>query len=58
LGCRDCGSKEVDAYCLYSESRLVCQPCLVKKEGGSSSPISFLGEQKRYKKSWGIDLKE
>jgi len=23
------------------ENKLVCQPCLMKKEGGSSSPISF-----------------
>jgi hypothetical protein len=58
LGCRDCRSKEVDAYCLYSESWLVCQPCLVKKEGGSSSPISFLEKVKWYKKQWKLDLKE
>jgi hypothetical protein len=45
-GCSQCGSKEVDAYELYENSRLVCQPCLARKTGGSSSPISFL-EQSR-----------
>jgi formylmethanofuran dehydrogenase subunit E len=45
-GCKECGSLAVDAYSLYGNSRLVCQPCLVKNEGGSSSPISFLGQQK------------
>lgn len=57
-GCKNCRSKEVDAYSLYEENRLVCQPCLMKKEGSSSSPISFLGERKWYKKRWGIDLAE
>ena len=46
LGCKQCGSKEVDAYGLYENSRLVCQPCLMKKAGGSSSPISFTEESK------------
>ena len=57
-GCKVCGSLEVDAYELYENSRLVCQPCLVKKTGGSSSPISFSGKQKWYKKFWKVDLKE
>jgi|SRR6185312_11519823 len=46
LGCKNCGSKEVDAYTLYQENKLVCQPCLLKKTGGSSSPISFTKQQK------------
>jgi len=46
LGCPKCGSLAVDAYSLYSENRLVCQPCRMKKEGGSSSPISFLEQGK------------
>lgn len=58
LGCKKCGSKEVDAYNLYEESKLVCQPCLIKKEGGSSSPISFLEKGKWYKKWWKIELAE
>jgi hypothetical protein len=58
FGCSRCGSKEADAYSLYSENKLVCRPCLVKKTGGGSSPISFSEQQKWYKKSWGIDLKE
>ena len=58
LGCSQCGSKAVDAYCLYSESRLVCQPCLMRKESGSSSPISLKEQQKWYKKFWEIDLTE
>lgn len=45
-GCKRCGSKEVDAYKLYEKNKLVCQPCLVKKKGRSSSPISF-AEQSR-----------
>lgn len=44
--CKQCSSKEVDAYALYEENRLVCQPCLAKKTGGSSSPISFLEQSK------------
>jgi len=40
-GCSHCGSLAVDAYELYENNRLVCQPCLAKKTGGSSSPISF-----------------
>jgi len=44
--CKKCGSKEVDTYELYENSKLVCQPCLMKKEGGTSSPISFLGEER------------
>lgn len=49
-GCPQCGSLEVDAYDLYVENKLVCQPCLVRKTGSSSSPISFTGKQKWYKK--------
>jgi hypothetical protein len=57
-GCQQCGSKEVDAYSLYQASKLVCQSCLMKKEGGSSSPISFLEQSKWYKRWWKIDLAE
>jgi len=57
-GCQDCKSKEVDAYFLYENSQLVCQPCQMKKEGGSSEPISFTEQQKWYKKWWRIDLTE
>jgi RNA polymerase-binding transcription factor DksA len=58
LGCKDCGSKEVDAYSLYDEKKLVCQPCRMKKEGGASGSVSFLERQKWYKKHWKIDLVE
>jgi hypothetical protein len=58
LGCQQCGSKEIDTYELYENSKLVCQPCLMRKEGGSSSPISFLEQQKWYKKHWKVDLVE
>lgn len=57
-GCSRCGSKEVDAYELYENNRLVCQPCLVKKIGQSSSPISFARESKWYQKRWRINLEE
>jgi formylmethanofuran dehydrogenase subunit E len=57
-GCKQCGSKEIDVYSLYEKNRLVCQPCLMKKEGASSSPINFLGQGKWYKKRWGINLTE
>lgn len=56
--CRQCGSKGVDAYNLYENSRLVCQPCLMRKEGESSSPISFLERRKWFKRCWKIDLGE
>ena len=49
--CKQCGSKEVDAYSLYEDSKLVCQPCRMKKEGGSSGPISFSEKSKWHKKS-------
>jgi hypothetical protein len=58
LGCKQCGSKEIDAYELYENKRLVCWNCLVKKAGGASSPISFLEQQKWFKKQWGINLTE
>ncbi|CAI2186162.1 7904_t:CDS:1 [Funneliformis geosporum] len=58
LGCSECGSKEVDAYNLYVENKLVCQPCLVRETGGSSSPISFLGQRKWFQKRWRINLDE
>jgi hypothetical protein len=57
-GCKECGSKEVDAYDLYEGKGLVCQPCLAQKTAGSSSPVSFLEEQKWYKRHWKIDLVE
>jgi hypothetical protein len=56
LGCKWCKSLAVDAYSLYEKNKLVCQPCLMRKEGGSSSPISFLGQGKWYKKRWGVDI--
>ena len=55
-GCKVCKSLEVDAYSLYEKNKLVCQFCLVKKEGASSSPISFLGEKKWFQKRWGVDI--
>lgn len=58
LGCPQCRSKAVDAYYLYEKNRLVCQPCLMGREGGSSSPISFSERSKWFKKYWGINLKE
>ncbi|CAI2180222.1 15126_t:CDS:1 [Funneliformis geosporum] len=57
-GCRSCSSKEIDAYNLYENNQLVCQPCLIRKEGRSSSPISLTEQQKWYKKHWKIDLGE
>ena len=56
-GCK-CGSKEVDAYRLYENNRLICQPCLVKRAGSSTSPISFLEQQKWFKRYWKIELAE
>ncbi|CAG8701349.1 13001_t:CDS:2, partial [Ambispora leptoticha] len=41
-----CGSLAVDAYILYEDNRLVCQPCRMKKEGSASSPISFFEQNK------------
>ena len=58
LGCSQCGGLEVDAYELYENNRLVCQPCLMRKTGRSSSPISFSEKQKWYQKRWGINLVE
>lgn len=49
---------EVDAWNLYEENRLVCQPCLVKEKGGASGSISFFEESKWYKRFWKIDLGE
>jgi len=43
-GCPQCGSPEVDACELYENNRLVCQLCLMRKTGSSSSPISFFGQ--------------
>jgi hypothetical protein len=48
----------VDAYHLYEENQLVCQPCRMAKKSGASSPISFLGQSKWYKRYWKIDLAE
>jgi hypothetical protein len=58
LGCPKCRSKEVDAYHLYNENKLICQPCLMKKEGSSTSPSSFSEQNKWYKRYWKIDLTE
>jgi late competence protein required for DNA uptake (superfamily II DNA/RNA helicase) len=49
-GCSKCGSSEVDACFLYDKNKLVCQPCLMRKKGRSSSPISFSEQSKWYKK--------
>jgi hypothetical protein len=57
-GCKQCGSKEADAYHLYNENKLICQPCLMRKEGGASGSISFLEQGKWYKRWWKIDLGE
>jgi len=57
-GCKGCRSKEVDAYELYENNRLVCQPCLIRKEGSASGATSFLEQSKWYKKWWGINLNE
>ena len=57
-GCKQCGSKEVDAYDLFKKGQLVCQPCLISKEGSSSSPISFSEQEKWFKKQWKIELGE
>ena len=46
LGCKQCRSKEVDAYHLYNENKLICQPCRMKKEGSASGSISFLEQSK------------
>lgn len=46
LGCKQCKSKEIDAYNWYEKNRLFCWACLVKKGRGSSNPISFTGESK------------
>lgn len=43
---------------MHKKNQLVCQPCLIGKEGNSSSPISFLEQQKWYKRWWKIDLTE
>lgn len=58
LGCKNCQSKEIDAYSLYEDSKLFCYPCLMKKEGGVSSLISFTEQSKWFKKYWGINLNE
>jgi hypothetical protein len=48
--CPQCGSLAVDAYELYENNKLVCQPCRMKKEGGACSPISFAEQSKWYQK--------
>jgi hypothetical protein len=45
-GCPKCRSKEVDAYELFENNRLVCQPCLIKKEGNATGAISFSEQSK------------
>lgn len=57
-GCKQCGSKEVDAYFLYENNRLVCQPCQMRKEGSASGAISFSEQSKWYKSLWKVDLRE
>lgn len=57
-GCKQCGSKEIDAYFLYKNSKIICHPCRLAKEGGASGTISFSEQSKWYKKYWGINLGE
>jgi hypothetical protein len=57
-GCNKCSSYAVDAYDLLEENKLICQPCLAKKTGGSASPISFAEQSQWYQKRWGINLRE
>ena len=57
-GCKTCGSLEIDAYSLYQENKLICQPCLMRKEKGACGPISFTEQSKWYKKYWQINLSE
>jgi hypothetical protein len=45
-GCKKCRSKEIDAYSLYENNRLVCWACLVKKVGRASGSVSFLEQRK------------
>ena|ERR1700753_639400 len=45
-GCKQCGSLAVDACFLYDENKLICQPCRMRKEGGTSGAISFLEQSK------------
>ena len=53
-GCSQCGSLEVDAWNLYEENRLVCQPCRMRKEGKASGAISFSKKSKWYKSGGGL----
>ena len=57
-GCKQCGSLVIDAYSLYEENRLVCQPCRMKKEDRSSGPVCFLEQRKWFKRYWKINLNE
>ena len=57
-GCPECKSKLIDSWNLYQEKQLVCQPCLMAKEGGASGEVSLAGEARWYKKRWGINLDE
>jgi len=45
-GCKHCKSLSVDAYSLYENNQLVCQPCRMAKEGGASGAISFPEQSK------------
>jgi|SRR6185437_2463684 len=45
-GCKNCQSKEVDAYSLYEKNQLACQPCRMKKEGSATGAISFVKQSK------------
>src|SRR4051794_34097136 len=58
LSCSQCGSKEIDGYELYENNKLVCQPCRMKKEGGTSGSVSFLEQSKLFKRYWKIELGE
>lgn len=58
FGCKQCKSKEIDAYNWYEKNKLVCWACLVKKGKGSSNPISFTEQSKWFKKYWKVDLGE
>lgn len=56
--CHNCQSLAVDAYELYENNKLVCHSCLMKKESGGSSPVSFLERRKWFRKNWKIELEE
>jgi hypothetical protein len=55
-GCPQCRNKEIDAYSLYEENRLICWACLASKESRASSPASFSEQRKWFKRFWKVDI--